>query len=100
MAGNTRIQIMEQMGQRMRELEELDEDLMQNREDMEERKLIEEDEDYLMNLERYRRKKEKDEKSWEPSLVVCWAIVFIVTVYVIFLIVAGKKENELVKDEL
>merc|ERR1711892_576460 len=51
-----------------------------------------------MNLERYRIKKEKErlkETSWEPSLVVCWSIVFIVTVYV-FLIITGGRQNDLV----
>ena len=98
------MQIMEQMDQRFKELEEFDDyEFIDNKEDMEERNLIEEDEDYLMNLERYRRKKEEEGKRqgvWEPSLIVCWAIVLIVTIYVIFLIVAGKQENEIVKDEL
>ena len=43
----------------------------------------EDDEDYLMNLER--RRVEAEQASilgtmWEPSLVICWAIVAFVTV--------------------
>ena len=97
------MQIMEIMEERMKEMEELSDDLLEDKDDMEERKLIEEDEDYLMNLERYRRKKEKTGlkgTAWEPSLVVCWTIVAIVTMYVIFLIITGGKKNDLVKDEL
>ena len=97
------MQIMEIMEERMKEMEELSDDLLEDKEDMEERKLIEEDEDYLMNLERYRRKKEKTGlkgTAWEPSHVVCWTIVAIVTMYVIFLIITGGKKNDLVKDEL
>ena len=77
--------------------------IIEDKEDMEEMNLIEEDEDYLMNLERYRRKKEKaglKGTAWEPSLVVCWTIVAIVTMYVIFLIITGGKKNDLVRDEL
>eukprot|EP00092_Neocalanus_flemingeri_P015628 GFUD01016916.1.p1 GENE.GFUD01016916.1~~GFUD01016916.1.p1 ORF type:complete len:108 (-),score=47.57 GFUD01016916.1:123-446(-) len=103
--GNRRMEIMEQMEQRMEELEELTDDNMPEYkgEDMEERNLIEEDDDYLFNLERYRRKMEKKGLTgtiWEPSLVVCWTVVFIVTMYVIFLIITGGHENEIVRDEL
>ena len=95
---------MEQMEQRMEELEFNGVDpIEENCEEIEERNLIEDDEDYLMNLERYRRKMEKEGLKgtmWEPSLVVCWTIVFIVTMYVIFLIIAGHLENDIVKDEL
>ena len=38
--------------------------------------------------------------AWEPSLIVCWTIVAIVTMYVIFLIVAGERDKQLIKDEL
>ena len=102
-SGYTRMEIMEHMEERMKELEELDEDGLEDKEELEERNLIEEDEDYLMNLERYRRKKEKEDlkqTAWEPSLVVCWTIVFIVTMYVIFLIITGGRENNIVRDEL
>ena len=37
---------------------------------------------------------------WEPSLVVCWTIVSIVTMYVIFLIIAGDSDTKIIKDEL
>ena len=91
--------------------EEIDymEQLLDARDDsLEERRLleannIEEDEDYLYNLERYRIKSEKEKKMGtlkEPSLVVCWVIVIIVTIYVIFLSVAGDREKKLTKDEL
>ena len=101
--GYTRMEIMEEMEERMKELEEFSDDVLENKEDMEERNLIEDDEDYLMNLERYRRKIEKEGlkgSMWEPSLVVCWTIVFIVTMYVIFLVITGGRENEIVRDEL
>ena len=97
------MEIMEHMEERMKEIEELSDDGLEDKEDFKERNLLEEDEDYLMNLERYRRKKEKEglkETSWEPSLVVCWTIVFIVTMYVIFLIISGGRENDIVRDEL
>ena len=71
--------------------------------DFEEENLIEEDEDYLFNLERHRRKMEKEKMKGtlkEPSLVVCWVIVVIVTIYVIILSVSGDKDKTLVKDEL
>ena len=102
-AGYTRMEIMEHMEERMKELEELSEDGLEDKEDFEERNLIEEDEDYLMNLERYRRKKEKEGlegTAWEQSLVVCWTIVFIVTMYVIFLIITRGREKDIVRDEL
>ena len=71
--------------------------------DFEEENLIEEDEDYLFNLERHRRKMEKEKMKGrlkEPSLVVCWVIVVVVTIYVIILSVSGDKDKTLVKDEL
>ena len=101
--GNKRLQIMEEMEQRMEDLEVFDDDFLENREDMEEMNLIEDDEDYLYNLERYRRKMEKEGLKgtmWEPSLIVCWTIVFIVTMYVIFLVITGGRENDIVRDEL
>merc|ERR1711892_635326 len=94
--GYSRMEIMEDM-------EEFSDDVIEDEEYSEERNLIEEDEDYLMNLERYRIKKVKErlkETSWEPSLIVCWTIVFIVPVYVIFLIITGGRQNDLVRDEL
>ena len=101
--GYSRMQIMEIMEERIKEMEDLGDDLLEDKDDLEEMNLIEEDEDYLMNLERYRRKKEKASlkgSGWEPSLVVCWTIVFIVTLYVIFLIITGGKQNDVVRDEL
>ena len=82
------------------ELELMDDD---TRDDFERDNLIEEDEDYLFNLERHRRKIEKEKMKGtlkEPSLVVCWVIVVIVTVYVIVLFISGEKDKALVKDEL
>ena len=93
---NRRLEIMEQMEKTLdQELEFMDEE--------EEDHLIEEDEDYLLNLERHRRKREKEKMKGtlkEPSLVVCWVIVVIVTVYVIVLFISGEKDKALMKDEL
>ena len=64
---------------------------------------IEEDEDYLYNLERRRVMMEKERMKGsvkEPSLVVCWIIVIIVSMYVVFLLVAGDKDRHNTKDEL
>ena len=98
---NRRLQIMEQMEQTLDEELELMDD--NTREDFEHDNLIEEDEDYLYNLERHRRKVEKEKMKGtlkEPSLVVCWIIVVIVTVYVILLSISGDKDKALIKDEL
>ena len=89
---NRRLRIMEEMEQRMEEIEEFDDDVTTYRDTLEETDLIEEDENYLFNLERYRRNMEKEGLKgtiWEPSLIVCWSIVSIVTMYVIFLIIGG-----------
>ena len=43
----------------------------------------EDDEDYLMNLERCRLEKEHESikgSIWEPSLIICWVVVALVTV--------------------
>ena len=43
----------------------------------------EDDEDYLMNLERCRLEKEHESikgSMWEPSLIICWVVVALVTV--------------------
>ena len=100
---NRRLRIMEEMEQRMEEIEEFDDDVTTYRDTLEETDLIEEDENYLFNLERYRRNMEKEGLKgtiWEPSLIVCWSIVSIVTMYVIFLIIAGDSDNKIIKDEL
>ena len=92
---------MEQMEQTLDEELELMDD--NTREDFEHDNLIEEDEDYVYNLERHRRKLEKEKMKGtlkEPSLVVCWIIVVIVTVYVILLSISGDKDKALIKDEL
>ena len=92
---------MEQMEQTLDEELELMDD--NTRDDFEHDNLIEEDEDYLYNLERHRRKLEKEKMKGtlkEPSLVVCWIIVVIVTVYVILLSISGDKDKALIKDEL
>ena len=97
---NRRLQIMEQLEKTLDDELELMEDETR---DFEEENLIEEDEDYLFNLERHRRKMEKEKMKGtlkEPSLVVCWVIVVIVTIYVIILSVSGDKDKTLVKDEL
>ena len=89
---NRRLRIMEEMEQRMEEIEEFDDDVTTYRDTLEETDLIEEDENYLFNLERYRRNMEKEGLKgtiWQPSLIVCWSIVSIVTIYVIFLIITG-----------
>ena len=73
------------------------------RNEIEQDNLIEEDEDYLFNLERHRKKMEKEKMKGtlkEPSLVVCWIIVVIVTVYVVVLSISGDRDKTLVKDEL
>ena len=93
---NRRLRIMEEM-------EEFDDNVTTYRDTLEETDLIEEDENYLFNLERYRRNMEKEGLKgtiWEPSLIVCWSIVAIVTMYVIFLIIAGDSDNKIIKDEL
>ena len=100
---NRRLRIMEEMEQRMEEMEEFDDDVTTYRDTLEETDLIEEDENYLFNLERYRRNMEKEGLKgtiWEPSLIVCWSIVSIVTMYVIFLIIAGDSDTKIIKDEL
>ena len=97
---NRRLQIMQQLEKTLDDELELMEDETR---DLEEEKLIEEDEDYLFNLERHRRRMEKEKMKGtlkEPSLVVCWVIVLIVTIYVIILSVSGDKDKALVKDEL
>ena len=94
---------MEEVEQRMEELDEFGEDVTEYKDTLEETDLIEDDENFLWNLERYRRQLEKEGLKgtiWEPSLIVCWTIVFIVTIYVIFLIVAGDSDFKITKDEL
>ena len=100
---NRRLRIMEEVEQRMEELDEFGEDVTEYKDTLEETDLIEDDENFLWNLERYRRQLEKEGLKgtiWEPSLIVCWTIVFIVTIYVIFLIVAGDSDFKITKDEL
>ena len=100
---NRRLRIMEEVEQRMEELDEFGEDVTEYKDTLEETDLIEDDENFLWNLERYRRQLEKEGLKgtiWEPSLIVCWTIVFIVTIYVIFLIVAGDSDFKFTKDEL
>lgn len=106
---NRRLEIMEEVEKTIDEEIDYMEQLIDARDDaLEERRLleannIEEDEDYLYNLERFRLKAEKEKRLGtlkEPSLVVCWVIVIIVTIYVIFLSIAGDKEKHITKDEL
>ena len=100
---NRRLKIMEELDQRMGEIEEFGDDVSEYQEILEETDLIEDDENYLFNLERHRRNLEKEGLKgtiWEPSLIVCWSIVFIVTLYVVFLIIVGEGEPLITKDEL
>ena len=100
---NRRLRIMEEMEQRMEEMEEFGDDVTDYKNTLEETDLIEDDENYLFNLERHRRAMEKEGLKgtiWEPSLIVCWTIVCIVTMYVIFLIIVGDIDSRIVKDEL
>lgn len=107
--GSRRIEIMERVEKTIDE--ELDhmEDIFDAKDDSNERRKlieendIEEDEDYLYNLERFRIKAEKEKVKGtfkEPSLIVCWVIVIIVTIYVVFLSISGARDQKLVKDEL
>ena len=109
MTSRSRLEIMERLEQTIDEELDYMEEMLDARDDAaEERNLIEydsieEDEDYLYNLERRRRMYEKEKVKGsvkEPSLVVCWVIVIIVSMYVVFLLVAGDKDAQSVKDEL
>ena len=94
---------MEDVDREMEEIEEFGDDVTVYQDILEETDLIEDDENYLFNLERCRRQLEKDGLKgtiWEPSLIVCWTIVAIVTIYVIFLIVVGEGDSKFAKDEL
>ena len=100
---NRRLKIMEELDQRMGEIEEFGDDVSEYQEILEETDLIEDDENYLFNLERHRRNLEKEGLKgtiWEPSLIVCWTIVVVVTLYVVFLIIVGEGEPLIAKDEL
>ena len=104
----SRQEIMDRVEQSIEEY--MEEILDAGDETAEERRLIktsgdtlEEDEDYLYNLERRRVMMEKEKMKGsikEPSLVVCWVIVIIVSMYVVFLLVAGDKDRHINKDEL
>merc|ERR1711997_789680 len=105
---NKRLQIMERVEKTLDvELDFMEEVLDAKDEAFEEQRLlagelIPEDEDYLYNLERHRLRAERDRIKGtlkEPSLIVCWVIVFIVTMYVIILSFAGERDH-LMKDEL
>ena len=107
--GTRRLEIMERVEKTIDEELDYMEDIFYAKDDaVEERKLlqtdqIEEDEDYLFNLERHRLKAERERIKGtikEPSLIVCWVIVIIVTIYVIFLSISGEKDKKLIKDEL
>merc|ERR1711988_66327 len=103
-----RLQIMERVEKTLdAELDFMEEVLDAKDDAIEEQRLlagddIPEDEDYLYNLERHRLRAERDRIKGtlkEPSLIVCWVIVFIVTMYVIILSFAGERDN-MIKDEL
>jgi len=93
---------MEELDERLDELEEFHEYGSEYKSLLEETDIIE-DENLLFDLERHRRNLEKESLSgtvWEPSFVLCWMIVGIVTLYVGFLIVAGDSENTFYREEL
>ena len=103
-----RLQIMERVEKTLdAELDFMEEALDAKDDAIEEQRLlagddIPEDEDYLYNLERHRLRAERDRIKGtlkEPSLIVCWIIVFIVTMYVIILSFAGERDI-MIKDEL
>ena len=107
--GSRRLEVMQRVERTIDEELDYMEEIFEARDEvLEERRLlgaghIEEDEDYLYNLERARLQAEQERSRGtlrEPSLVVCWLIVIIVTLYVIFLSIAGDRDNNLVKDEL
>ena len=99
---NRRLRIMEEIDQRLEELEEFDQYGAEYKSLLEETDLIE-DENLLFELERHRRNLEKEPLTgtiWEPSFVLCWIIVGIVSMYVVFLIIAGDQDRSFVKEEL
>lgn len=99
---NRRLRIMEELDQRIDELKEFDEYGSEYKGLLEETDLIE-DENLLFELERHRRNLEKESLTgtvWEPSLILCWLIVGVVTLYVGLLIVAGDTDTKFYKEEL
>ena len=99
---NRRLRVMEALDQRLDELEEFQQYGDEYKSLLEETDLIE-DENLLFELERHRRNLEQEPLAgtvWEPSFVLCWVIVSIVTMYVGFLIVAGDMDNKFYKEEL
>ena len=99
---NRRLRIMEELDQRIDELEEFKEYGSEYKSLLEETDIIE-DENLLFELERHRRNLEKESLNgtiWEPSFVLCWMIVGIVTMYVGFLIVARDTNRKFMKEEL
>ena len=97
-----RLRIMEELDQKLDEIEEFEEYGSEYKGLLEETDLIE-DENLLFELERHRRNLEQEPLAgtvWEPSFVLCWVIVSIVTMYVGFLIVAGDMDNKFYKEEL
>ena len=99
---NRRLKVMEELDQRLDELEEFNQYGSEYKSLLEETDLIE-DENFLYDLERYRRNLEKEPLTgtiWEPSFVLCWVIVGIVTLYVGLLIVAGETDTKFYKEEL
>ena len=101
-APNRRLRIMEELDQRLDEIEEFEEYGSEYKGLLEETDLIE-DENLLFELERHRRNLEKESLAgtiWEPSFVLCWVIVGFVTAYVVFLIIAGDTDTKFFKEEL
>ena len=101
-APNRRLRIMEELDQKLDEIEEFEEYGSEYKGLLEETDLIE-DENLLFELERHRRNLEKESLAgtiWEPSFVLCWVIVGFVTAYVVFLIIAGDTDTKFFKEEL
>merc|ERR1711962_1582983 len=101
---NNRLRQMAELDQKLEELEGFNDDILNYGETTEELDAgDEDDEDYLMNLERLRQEKEYESLKgsiYEPSLIICWVVVSLVTAYVILLIVTGDPESQAVRDEL
>merc|ERR1712179_547085 len=81
---NNRLRQMAELDQKLEELESFNDDVRHYVEATEEMDAgDEDDEDYLMNLERIRQEKEYESLKgsiYEPSLIICWVVVSLVTV--------------------
>ena len=105
---NSRLRKMAELDSRLEELEEFSDSVREYQDSVEEVPCQdglpdEDDEDYLMLLERKRVQQEVDGLKgtlWEPSLLLCWGLVFLVTTYVVFAIITADREDKFSKDEL